>query len=253
MDRLLKDILRSLLPKTEYLVGDMGLRGIVISAPHGGGVRPVNIPVRRYGKMGKDIYTRKVIETIVENLEPKPYYLYSDLHRSRLDLNRPLSEAAQGNKKAEEIWRAWNLLLESFIADAVKKYGKVLYIDLHSQSTTDSFHLGYNLTTREYRLIRQGKRIFGKSTMAGLVENQFDILFEQGSFYHSLINMGYNVHNPESDKTYFNGGFNIAEHSGEHVGAIQIELPAAILRKDAEKVGKDVATTIENFSGKFLR
>lgn len=102
--------------------------------------------------------------------------IISDLKRSKLDPNRDIQEAAQGDPKAEEAWREYH----GFIDEAKAKEGLGLVIDLHGQShRKNSTELGYLLTTAqlnegdfdsEKSSVKQLARRLGKSgkdVMAG--------------------------------------------------------------------------------------
>ncbi len=251
MYNLKNDLVKSFSKNNVYLLGKQGKCGIVITAPHGGGVRPLDIPIRKYGKKGKDSYTRRIVKKLATQVSPVPYYLYCDLHRSRLDLNRDIEEGAQGNPTAVALWRAWQTILDSYISDAISKYQRVLYIDLHSQNADTYFHLGYGLNTRNYLKLMENYKIFPKSTMAGLGESQRSLLFGEGSISHSLTQAGFKVLVPKNDEQYFNGGYNITHFSRLGVGAVQIEVPAKVCRYDLKGVTDALAIAIWNFREKF--
>jgi hypothetical protein len=83
----------------EYIVGNLP---IVISVPHGGYLRPLQIP-ERLGKdvcSTSDIFTqelgRAILQQFYERLHGRiPHMIINRLDRSRLDANRPIDEAAQ--------------------------------------------------------------------------------------------------------------------------------------------------------------
>src|SRR3990172_12176611 len=115
MHSITRDLFYSIFPnKSNYLTYRTGNSPIILSAPHGGNVRPISIPRRKYGNRSRDTYTRRLIQKVIELLDEKPYFIYANIHRSRVDLNRDLEEAAQGNKKAKEIWENWNMSLGEF-------------------------------------------------------------------------------------------------------------------------------------------
>lgn len=245
--------IKSVFPDNKYLVYGHGECGIVLSAPHGGRIKPFNIPTREYGKVREDTYTRRVINYLVTNLKSKPYFIYSDLHRSKLDLNRELHEAAQGNVKAENIWKLWNSVLGGYINAAKSRHGKVLYIDIHSQGITDSFHLGYDISSRDYNSIKDHVPTYARSTMYGLGDNQYELLFGDKSFSDSLTKRELKVFNPENDDSYFNGGRNVKVFSGQNVGGIQIEIPIKICGRRLDYVCESLTYAIESFAERFLK
>lgn len=234
-----------------YLRYSFGQTNVVITAPHGGGIRPYNIPKRRWGKLLKDSYTRRLTEKVVELMYSKPYYVISDIHRNRVDLNRDLYEAAQGNYKAERIWKMWNGLLENYIGDARDIFGKILYIDIHSHNDSDKFQLGYNISSKDYLDLYYGKKIYNITSLDSLDRDVYDMIFGECSFKESFELMGYEVFMPDGEEPYFNGGRNIEIFNGDGVGAVQIEVPVSILEKDINKVAVAVKFAIESFKQKY--
>lgn len=157
-----------------------GTVGIVIAVPHGGEWDNPDIPPRTYGISEGDDHTKELSEAVTSaicrSLGKCPHLIISDLKRSKLDPNRDIQEAAQGDPKAEEAWREYH----GFIDEAKAKEGLGLVIDLHGQShRKNSTELGYLLTTAqlnegdfdsEKSSVKQLARRLGKSgkdVMAG--------------------------------------------------------------------------------------
>ena len=99
---------------------------LVIAAPHGGDLKPDYIPDRATSgtycpkgcKTAKDSYTKEISELLQEkfisNYCKVPFLVINHLHRSKLDANREIGEAAQGHAIAEEAWTNFH----TFINDA---------------------------------------------------------------------------------------------------------------------------------------
>ena len=122
-----------------------GTVGIVIAVPHGGEWDNPDIPPRTYGISEGDDHTKELSEAVTSaicrSLGKCPHLIISDLKRSKLDPNRDIQEAAQGDPKAEEAWREYH----GFIDEAKAKEGLGLVIDLHGQShRKNSTELGYH-------------------------------------------------------------------------------------------------------------
>mmetsp|Transcript_21936 Transcript_21936/g.46300 ORF Transcript_21936/g.46300 Transcript_21936/m.46300 type:complete len:397 (-) Transcript_21936:145-1335(-) len=89
---------------------------LVISAPHGGDLKPAYIADRATSgpycpstcKTAKDSYTKEISELLqekfIQNYCKVPFLVINHLHRSKLDANREISEAAQGVALAAEAW-----------------------------------------------------------------------------------------------------------------------------------------------------
>ncbi len=248
-----RDLFYSAFPgNAEYLSFGVGETNVILSAPHGGGIKPVNSIRRRYGNRSQDQFTRRLIQKILSLLDKKPYYVYADIHRSVVDLNRDIVEAAQGNKLAEQVWTNWNNLLDTYTDRVRKGYRSGLYIDIHSHNNSDMFELGYNLRVKDYLLIKDHKDTDAKSSMYTLKNSQYEMMFGDSSFSSCIELHGYKVLVPENDKNYLNGGYNIKKFSGNKIGAIQIECPISILRKDLDGVARTLTNSIEIFKERFL-
>merc|ERR1719427_179166 len=131
----------------EYREGDTGL---VLTVPHGAGWDYHPIPDRRYGVLEGDDHTRELGEVVAASichyLGKCPHVIFCNLKRSKLDANRNISVAAQGNPEAEKVWNDYH----GFIEEAKRVEGEGVVIDLHGQShLQNSTELGYLLSTRD--------------------------------------------------------------------------------------------------------
>lgn len=256
MASIFNDLLYSIFPnKTKYLTYGNGNSPIILSAPHGGNIKPLDIPYRKQGNRSKDTYTRRLIQKVSNLLTEKPYYIYSNIHRSRVDLNRNIKEAAQGNKKAELVWYAWNKTLAGFTKDVILDYGKGLYIDIHSHNNSDQFQVGYGLPVKDYIDLKSGWEIKKHSTLFTLTNpliSEKTLCFGTGSIIDTLQYRNYKVLIPENDNDYLNGGYNIKKFSGHGIGAIQIECPIPVLKYDLDGIAISLANSIRIFSDSFL-
>jgi len=135
---------------------------LVIAAPHGGSSKPIYINDRSKNdpaycpssgcRTYKDSYTLEIAmataNKVVENYCKVPYIIVNHLHRSKLDTNREINEAAQGDAIAEEAWGKFHDFI--FAAqDLVKDtHGEVtgvtgltgikgIFFDVHGYSGTD--------------------------------------------------------------------------------------------------------------------
>jgi len=134
----------------EYIHGNLP---IILSAPHGGEKRPDLIPDRDCTGCVyvNDAYTQELIREVAENIHEKtgcyPYSIISRLHRSKLDANRAIIEAADGNVLAENAWTFYHAHVDSATAFVEQAYGKGIFIDLHGHGhDIQRLELGYLLT-----------------------------------------------------------------------------------------------------------
>jgi hypothetical protein len=137
----------------EYIAGELP---IILSAPHGGSLRPDEIPDRAYGTTVTDLNTgelaRAVDSALVRLTGKHAHVVIVRLHRVKLDANRDITEGAQGDAEAETAWQEF----QRFLADAKhavnQRYTGGLYIDLHGHGhAIQRLELGYLLTAHDLR------------------------------------------------------------------------------------------------------
>ena len=75
---------------------------------------------------------RTVFNTVMEMTGKTPHLIISHLHRSRLDPNRPVAEAAQGNEEAIRAYDAFHGAIKSAHDSLDGKPG--LHLDFHGYS-----------------------------------------------------------------------------------------------------------------------
>lgn len=123
----------------EYQSGELPL---VLAAPHGGRAKPADLPDRREGVLTMDANTqelaRAVAAAVAARCGARPHLVVCHLHRSKLDANREMGEAAQGSAAAELAWREHHGFIEQACRAAVDRHGWVFLIDLHGHSHPQS-------------------------------------------------------------------------------------------------------------------
>ncbi len=252
----------------EYIQGNMPL---VISIPHDGYLKPDSIPERSCINCAKnrDIFTIEIGTSISNFIFQKtgfyPYLIINHLHRTRLDPNRNIEEAASGNKQSETAWAEFHNFIDCAVKDVQDKYGKGLYIDLHGhRHNIRRIELGYMVSAEELRLdddFLNDESFYEYSSIRHLIEDNInsysysELLRGPYSFGTLLEESGYvtvpsiNHPYPEEGEPHFSGGFNTGRHSsaaGGTVDGIQIELDLD-LRLDPgrrKKFAEDVSDII---------
>ena len=252
MKREIRDLFYSVVTKKDYLRSNLGVDTLLLTAPHGGGIRPFNIPKRKYGQKLMDTYTRRLTDEIISIINLRPYYVIADIHRNRVDLNRNIEEACQGNTRAKKIWYDWDILIREYKYYILDYNRKGLHIDIHSHNNSNEFQLGYNLSARNYIRLCNGNNVRGSTLDSIENYNLRDMIFGSHSINNILISSGYKVFFPRGNETYFNGGRNIEVYSGNGLGSIQIECPVSVLRYDRKNVAKVLSKAIEIFMEEFL-
>jgi len=225
---------------TEYLPGSLPL---VLSAPHGGDMRPEEIPDRTSGTTVRDTNTRELALQIRDALHAQtgayPHVVISHLHRIKLDPNREIVEAAQGNQEAERAWWEFQTFIQEAEELVEEAFGEGLYIDLHGHGhEIQRLELGYLLTATDLsntNEILAGATYADRSSFRALAQKAgadlADLIRGPLSLGTLLEARGFpsvpsqNQPAPGSDP-YFNGGYNTVTHGsrgGGTVSGVQIE------------------------------
>ncbi len=228
-------------PYIEYIPGTLPL---VISAPHGGYLKPAEIPDRMEGNVEQDIYTQEMARALQEEFQKRtggiPYVILCRLHRVKLDANREIKEAAQGNVIAEKSWQEYHGFIEKAGAEVQKNFGAGLYIDLHGHRHEQGrIELGYLLTAQDLALDNEAiVKEAAKTSIRELDQRSpasfVELLRGKVSLGALLNAKGYicvpgpAVQAPAEGELYFPGGYGTQTHGsrdGGTLSGIQIECP----------------------------
>ncbi|MFN0076241.1 MAG: hypothetical protein ACKVY0_07190 [Prosthecobacter sp.] len=224
-----------------------GTLPIILTVPHGGTLKPDNVLARRYGVTGMDANTVPLSEMIIEELQVlyggKPHAIFSRLHRTRLDPNREIKEAAQGEPTAEAAWHRFHDSAQNARDVVMKKHGHGLLLDIHGHRHLDQrVELGYLIkgellkagdaelnanaaliaTTSIRELDQRSPQSFaallrGPQSLGGLLE-----------FRGFRCLPSPTKDNPSLLAGYFSGAYDVLAHGsrdGGTVSAIQVECP----------------------------
>lgn len=203
----------------EYIPGNLP---IIISAPHGGvqqsgetigGVfypdDDSNLPDRTCGTNERDdnteILVRRIQDEIFTQTGGYAHIIINNLHRSKMDPNRMVSEGSCANSHSASYWSDFHNYINDASQAVEANWGKGLYIDLHGQShTVPRIEIGYNITAAELNTSDlNDQSIIDKSTIHNLIadnlngltheelvrgENSLGQLFQEapGVFYNSI-------------------------------------------------------------------
>lgn len=254
-----------------FLPGNMPL---IISIPHGGYLMPDEIPERPCVNCAKnqDVFTLEIglgIRDVIYRLTGHyPYVIINNLHRTRLDPNRNVDEAADGNQDAEKAWHRYQGFIDSASALVTGEFGKGLFIDLHGhRHLIRRTELGYLLSGEELQFDDEMLNLNAfteYSSIRNLVSaNQGALSFSQlvrgpSSLGSMLCDLGYtavpssDIPSPAAGEPYFSGGYNTTRHgssSGGSIDGIQIELDL-VLRSDLarrDKLVEDLSKVLLDF------
>ncbi|NIN73064.1 MAG: hypothetical protein GTO46_14280 [Gemmatimonadetes bacterium] len=224
----------------EYIAGDLP---IVLSAPHGGYELPEEIADRTWGVVLQDRRTQELARTIgaaiYERTGGYPHIIICRLHRSKLDANREIDEAAQGNVYGEWAWSEYHDFIETAKAAVVERYGRGLYLDLHGHGHEfQRLELGYLLSASDLELsdaeLGQPAYVNKSSirTLAQEADSGFVALVRGSLSLGGLLGArGYpSVPSPAypdpGGYPYYTGGYNTARHGsreGGPISGVQVE------------------------------
>ena len=225
----------------EYVPGELP---VVLSAPHGGALTPDEIPDRSPGVTTRDRNTAEltlaVRDALVTLTGAAPHIVISHLHRSKLDPNREIVEAAQGNVFAENAWDEFQGFVDIARQTVSQDFGAGMYFDLHGHGhPIDRLELGYLLSTDDLNgtdasldptSVGQGTSI--RALAQGAPIPFSELLRGPTSLGGYLEAEGVQAVPSPSDPSpgsdpYFTGGYNTRRHGsiedGEVVSGIQIE------------------------------
>ena len=229
----------------EYIAGNLP---IIISAPHGGTLEPAEIPDRDcsgcvYVRDSNTEELARQMQVAIFNLFGcNPHIIINRLHRRKLDANRAIGDAADGNVLAEQAWQDFHDFIDAAKDSATVNYGKGLYLDLHGHGhDIQRLELGYLLSKSELQQtddVLDMPAFIDDSSIKNLVYdnldelNLSDLLRGDDSFGELFENENYPAVPSKTDPfpfnadPYFSGGYNTDRHgsiNGGSIDGIQIE------------------------------
>jgi hypothetical protein len=238
--------------RSEYVQFFPGELPVVLSAGHGGDLRPTEIPDRTVGTTVQDLNTLdlalRVRQTVKDQTGYWPHLVVSHLHRIKLDPNREIVEAAQGNPEAERAWWEYHTFLKKARHMVEAEFGEGFYIDLHGHGhTIQRLELGYLLSISQLALADEALRgVAGQSSLSELARKpgvDFVELIRGPSSLGSLLDAegfpsvpSQNDTHPGTDP-YFTGGYSTVVHGsrdGGTVSGVQIECNFTGVRDSAQ-------------------
>jgi N-formylglutamate amidohydrolase len=228
----------------EYIPGTLPL---IITAPHGGSLKPSNMPDRKFGVIALDSNTQQLTRQLANDLETlthaRPHVIICRLHRVKLDANRELDEAAQGGATAETAWKEWHHFVQQAKRAVEGKFTAGLLIDMHGhRHTHNKVELGYLVQPEQLRRsnseLERSSLVLRMASIRDLVDRSeasfTEVLRGQASLGAMLEARGFlcipspSQLAPSVEEEYYKGGFNTETHGsrlGGPISAIQIEAP----------------------------
>lgn len=230
----------------EYHAGDLP---IIVSAPHGGYLEPATIPDRSCSGCvtGRDSRTEEMIYQIDSAVQVlfggHPHIIINKLARVKLDANREIVEASQGDPASETAWAEYHNFIQAAKDSARAQFGSALYIDLHGHGhTIQRLELGYLITRTELQqtdAVLDAQNFQDSSSLKHLTNilnpaaSFADILRGNECMGEFMVEHGYpstpSATDPAPAPTdpYWSGGYNTVRHGSRDssdFSGIQFEL-----------------------------
>lgn len=232
----------------EYIAGELP---VIFSAPHGGALNPAEIPDRTncvscgwsfstVTDSNTEDLARKIRTEFGNRLGLLPHVVICRLDRGKLDANREVVEAAQGDPEAVQAWNEFHNFIGASRTNLTALHGRGFYVDIHGHGhAIQRLELGYLLTSTQLGLsdaTLDGSITYqnqsGIRTLSGLSPLTFSELLRGTNSFGALIaNEGYPAvpspafPDPDADP-YFDGGYNTDRYSsvgGGNIDGLQIE------------------------------
>lgn len=231
---------------TCYIEIRPGTLPIILTVPHGGEIKPPSMLSRRYGVTTQDANTVELSLMIQEEMQAlyggQPHAVICRLHRSKVDCNRDLAEAAQGDPLATAAWKRFHEAAKTMEKQVTEKFGHGLTLDIHGHRHEQArVELGYLVTGRDLNLddsdLDAKPDIARMSSIRDLDQRSsesFSALLRGPRSLGALLQIRSipaipSPQHPAPGKgAYFSGAYDITAHGSREEGsisAIQLECP----------------------------
>ena len=253
-----------------YVEYNGGSLPILISVPHGGALTPASIPDRTTGTTVTDTNTidlGRAVAAAFQSSTGRPVHLVlCHLRRTKLDANREVVEAAQGNANAARAWTEYHGFIEMAAAEIVRRDGTGFYIDLHGHGHAIArLELGYLLTSAELSQTDAQLDASGLAVTSSLqramssTPTSFSEVLRGSSSLGGLLSTIASVPSPSAPSPgadpYFNGGYSTERHTTTLPG-VQIESHFSGVRDTAASrtaFAQQLVAAVRTFSERHLR
>ena len=263
--------------RKSYITYYPGNIPIILSIPHGGDISPSEISNRTYGVSVTDSNTIELGMAIrnyfFTNFNVRPYLVINNLKRTKLDANRDIVEAAQGNLYAERAFNEFHHYIDSARQEIINNFNTGFLLDIHGHGVNpDGFYdmrtwIGYLLTGDELdnsdnyidqNISANNTSIYSllntsNETLSNLIRGPQSLgsLFEN-NFYTALPSIS--SPSPEGMR-YFSGGYNTFLYGTNRsfdFNAIQLEFPFPDIR-DTPQSRNTFSSTFVNIIKEYIQ
>ncbi|MGE4620416.1 MAG: sulfatase-like hydrolase/transferase [Planctomycetota bacterium] len=203
---------------------------LVLSAPHGGTVKPIGVPDRTKGTLVRDSSTRELAIELAAAIEKrtgkKPFLVTNRMHRIKMDPNRAIDEATQGGVFAAMVYRTYHKALEDSCQQALKiGGGEALLIDLHGHGHPDDWiEVGHLLGGSQLEVpddeLKDVEWIRGPESIGALLEKVGFQAVPSPRLPH-----------PDGKK-FWSGGYITRHYRKDGMRTLQFEMPWSVRKKE---------------------
>jgi N-formylglutamate amidohydrolase len=243
----------------DYVRIEPGQLPIILSAPHGGYLVPIDIKDRTCAGCTTiaDAFTLELTDEISRALfdltGKRPHVVINLLDRIKLDANREIAEAADGDPKAEAAWHVYHNAMANARAAVTNEFGKGLVMDIHGHGhAIQRLELGYLPDEDELRVSDEALNTSRghRNTFNSLVATNpngytfAELIRGPKSLGQYYVNRGYpsvpseTTPYPLEEEPYFAGGYITQQYgsrNGGTVDAVQIEANRHSVRHTADQ------------------
>ncbi|KAL5265276.1 hypothetical protein ACHWQZ_G006122 [Mnemiopsis leidyi] len=249
---------------------------IILTAPHGGNIKPDVIPDRcktccnnsvpgcKFGQskysvsLVRDTFTLEMAITLRSELSAmlgeRPHLVICNLNRRKLDVNRDLDNGAQHNPHAERAWRDYHAFIKLARGRVARNCGRGVIFDIHGQSHPEKLvELGYALSSDQLHSIPHPEHSSIRC-LCHCSKYRFENILRGPQSLGARLNMEGFISvpsplHPTPPAKYYSGGYTVQEWGSSRcstVDAIQLELPYHV-REAYKRTGVVIASVLADF------
>lgn len=232
---------------------------IILSAPHGGYLVPLNMKNRTCAGCTTiaDAFTLELTDELSRALfdltGKRPHVVINLLDRIKLDANREIEEAADGDPRAEAAWHVYHDALTAARDRVAADFGKGLLLDIHGHGhTIQRLELGYlpddvelRVSDADLNASRGARNTFNSLVATNPNRYTFaELIRGPTSLGQMYVDRGYpsvpsqTTPFPLVGESYFEGGYIAQRHGSRNAGtidAVQIEANRHGVRHTADQ------------------
>ena len=237
---------------------------IIISASHGGVLKPKDIPNRTIGVFEIDANTNELTHEILEEFFTQtrnyPHAVIMNLSRKKIDANREINEAVTKNEKAINSYERFHNFIKDAKIKVDDRFKKGLYIDIHGQSHAHQhIEFGYLLFNDTLKLndeqLKEHQKLSSIKTLGNFSKHCFVEQLKGKLSLSGLMSKRDFKSIPSRDMpyakcgNYFEGAYNTKTYSSldnSSVSSIQAEFPYIGCRDTKENRKKTAKALVES-------